>query len=301
MSKKYRTFAAEFINLYVMQEKNIPLLDCPVDYLIGDASGKILNEYGRFPCKIACGVYAFMVRGTAKATINITRCEFHANDLLFLEPGSFLLIHEFSEDALVYYVLFSASFLDKHTFINSRLNFVPGQLNQFLVHLEPERGELVSCLYDVLLKASNCHPSALSTEKMVHVYNLFRASYADLARSAEDEQAVQIKDRKTELYQTYCQLVLKNYQRLHHVGQYAELMHITLPHLCATIRQASNRTAGDIIEEAILTDAKAQLKLTNLPIKEVALSLGFENVAFFNRFFKQHIGQTPKVYRNTND
>lgn len=282
-----------------MQDKNVPLLDCPVDYLIGDASGKILNEYGRFPCKIACGVYAMMVRGTAKATINITSVEFRANDLLFLEPGSFLLIHEFSEDALVYYVLFSSSFLDKHTFVNSRMGFVPGQVNQFLVHLDADRGELVSTLYDVLLKASNCTPTALSSEKMVHVYNLFRCSYANLTR--KDENVVPVKDRKTEIYQNFCQLVMKNYHQLHQVSQYADLMHITLPHLCSTIRLASDKTAGDIIEEAILTDAKAQLKLTNVPIKEVALSLGYDNVAFFNRFFKQHTGLTPKVYRNTND
>ncbi len=283
-----------------MQEKNIPLLDCPIDFLIGDASGKIMNEYGRFPCKIACGVYAFMVRGTAKATINITRCEFHENDLLFLEPGSFLLIHEFSEDALVYYVLFSASFLDKHTFVNNRYSFAPGQLNRFMVHVSEERGDLVRSLYDVLLKASNCTPSALTTERMIHVYNLFRTAYGDLVRNEEDT-AVLVRDRKTEIYQTFCHLVMKNYHHLHHVSQYAELMHITLPHLCSTIRQASARTAGDIIEEAILTDAKAQLKLTNMPIKEIALTLGFDNVAFFNRFFKQHIGKTPKVYRNTNE
>lgn len=283
-----------------MKEKNIPLLDCPVDYLIGDASGKIMNEYGRFPCKIACGVYAFMAKGTAKASINITRCEFHENDLLYLEPGSFLLIHEFSEDALVYYVLFSASFLDKHTFVNSRIGFVPPQLNQFMVHINNDRGDLIRSLYDVLLKAANCQPSALSTEKMIHVYNLFRTAYIELARSVEDT-AFLGRDRKTEIFQTYSQLVMKNYHRLHHVSQYAELMRLTLPHLCSTIRQASGRTAGDIIEEAILTDAKAQLKLTNLPIKEIALSLGFDNVAFFNRFFKQHIGQTPKIYRNTND
>ena len=283
-----------------MQEKNIPLLDCPVDFLIGDASGKIMNEYGRFPCKIACGVYAFMVRGSAKATINISHVDFRENDLLFLEPGSFLLIHEFSEDALVYYVLFSASFLDKHTFVNNHLNFMPSQLSRFMVHLKEDRADLIRSLYDVLLKASNCKPSALSTEKMIHVYNLFRTAYYDVTRDEEDT-AYLVRDRKTEIYQNFCQLVMKNYQRLHHVSQYAELMRITLPHLCSTIRQASGRTAGDIIEEAILTDAKAQLKLTSLPIKEVALSLGFDNVAFFNRFFKQHIGLTPKVYRNTND
>ena len=38
------------------EANNIPLLDCPKDYLIGDASGKVMNEYGRFSVKsnVAC-------------------------------------------------------------------------------------------------------------------------------------------------------------------------------------------------------------------------------------------------------
>lgn len=283
-----------------MQEKNIPLLDCPVDYLIGDASGKIMNEYGRFPCKIACGVYAFMARGSAKATINITPCDFREHDLLFLEPGSFLQIKKCSEDALVYYVLFSSSFLEKYSYTHSRMSIAPRRLGHNIVHLAEDRSQLVVNLYALLLQAANCQPSALTTEKMVHIYNVFSVAFRDLIIT-EDEGTIRTMDRKEEIYQTFCQLVMKNYHRLHHVNEYADLMHITLPHLCATIRNASQRTAGDIVSEAILTDAKAQLKLTTLPIKEIALALGFENVAFFNRFFKQHIGTTPKVYRNTND
>ena len=102
---------------------------------------------------------------------------------------------------------------------------------------------------------------------------------------------------KTALRRWILLLVLKNYQQWHHVNQYADAMHITLPHLCATIKAVSDRTAGDIITDAILTDAKAQLKITNLQIKEIALSLGFENIGFFNRFFKSHVGVTPKAYR----
>ena len=105
-------------------------------------------------------------------------------------------------------------------------------------------------------------------------------------------------DRKTEIYQDYCQLVLQHYQEWHHVSQYADAMRLTLPHLCSTIKSVGDRTAGDIIIEAIITDAKSQLKITNLQIKEIALSLGFDNVAFFNRFFKSHVGVTPKAYRN---
>jgi AraC-like DNA-binding protein len=48
-------------------------------------------------------------------------------------------------------------------------------------------------------------------------------------------------------------------------------------------------------------DAKSQLKVSNVPIKEIAAKLGFENVAFFNRFFKSHVGVTPRAYRNTDN
>lgn len=278
-----------------MEEKSIPLLDCPVDYLIGDASGKIMNEYGRFPCKIQCGVFAFMVRGSAKATINITRYEFNQNDVLLLEPGSFLLIHEFSDDALVYYLLFSSSFLEKHTFGN-RMSLTALRLSSPILHLNDEQAGIVNDMAQLLFRTSNLTPPFLSSEKMIHVFNFLQSSFADYAQNSS-ESRIRPLDRKTEIYQNYCELVLKHYHEWHHVNQYAEAMHLTLPHLCATIKSVAERTAGDIINDAILTDAKAQLKITSLQVKEIALALGFENVAFFNRFFKSHTGMTPKAYR----
>ncbi len=268
-----------------------------MDYLIGDASGKIMNEYGRFPCKIKCGVYAIIVRGTARATINITQYDFKERDVLLLEPGSFLLIHEFSEDALVYYILFSSSFLEKNTFSN-RMSLTALQLRSPIVHISVEQAEVIKSMAAVLLQAMNTQPPMLDSEKMVYIFNLMQTSFASYARS-QDEYIIRPNDRRTEIYQDYCQLVLKHYREWRHVNQYAQAMHITMPHLCSTIKSVSSRTAGDIITDAIVTDAKAQLKITVLPIKEIALSLGFDNVAFFNRFFKTHVGVTPKAYRNS--
>ena len=278
-----------------MDQQQIPLLDCPVDYLIGDASGKIMNEYGRFPCKIQCGVFAFLVRGTASATINITQYKFNTNDMLLLEPNSFLLIHEFSEDALVYYVLFSSAFLDKYTFGN-RMSLTALQVYNPIMPMTPEQAETCQTLYKFLVQASNTTPSMLSTDKMVHIFNFLQETYAALCKSS-GESLIKPTDRKTQIYQEYCQMVLKHYQEWHHVSEYADAMRITLPHLCSTIRSVSERTAGEIIDAAILTDAKAQLKLTNLQVKEIAHNLGFDNVSFFNRFFKGHTGLTPKAYR----
>ena len=275
--------------------QDIPLLDCPSDYFVGDATGSVMNEYGRFPCKIKCGVYAFLVRGTASATLNITKYDLKAGDVVWMESGSFLLIHEFSEDALVYYLLFSSAFLERNT-SRLRLNFTTFDLQSPLMHTTPERSSLLENAFKLLLQAINCQPSAVNSNIMAQIYNIILQYFDDYTKQSEGYVA-RPQDRKSEIYREYSALVLQHYHEWHHVAQYADAMRITLPHLCTSIKAASGKTAGDIINEAVLTDAKSQLKITNHQVKEIALSLGFENVAFFNRFFKTHTAMTPKEYR----
>jgi AraC-like DNA-binding protein len=278
-------------------QNDIPLIDCPIDYIFGEASGKVLNEYMRFPCKILCGVYAFMIKGKARATVNITQYDFRENDLIYLAPNSFFLVHEFSEDAQLSYIIFSSSFLEKNAYSIRRPRLVTVDACQ-IVNVTSEQAKIINDFSQLIEESVNCSPSMLNSERMVHIYNLVHLVFQDYFVANSDATS-KVMDRKTEIYHEYSELVMKHYHEWHHVSDYAEALHITVPHLCSTIKQASQRTAGDLIVEAILTDAKAQLKLSVTPIKEIAISLGFENVAFFNRFFKTHVGVTPKNYRNS--
>lgn len=277
-------------------QNEIPLIDCPVDYIFGEASGKVLNEYMRFPCKIKCGVYAFIAKGRARATVNITQYDFKENDVLYLSPNSFFLVHEFSEDSRVMYIVLSSSFLEKNAYSIRRPRLSMTEACQ-IVNVTDEQAKVILGFSELLDAAVNCSPSMIDSERMVHVYNLIHLVFQDYFVENSEVKSRPM-DRKSEIFQEYSDLVMKHYKEWHHVAEYASAMHITVPHLCSTIKQASSRTAGDLIVEAILTDAKAQLKLSMSPIKEIAMSLGFENVAFFNRFFKTHTGITPKIYRN---
>ena len=87
---------------------------------------------------------------------------------------------------------------------------------------------------------------------------------------------------------------MKHYTVHHGVSFYAELLGISLPHFCSTIKKVTGDTPLKIIASVILMDAKSQLKSTNEPVKNIALSLGFSNISFFNKFFKQHTGTTPR-------
>ena len=66
---------------------------------------------------------------------------------------------------------------------------------------------------------------------------------------------------------------------------------------CSTIKRQRGIPRLEVIASVILMDAKSRLKSSNEPVKNIALSLGFNNISFFNKFFKQHTGVTPQEYR----
>ena len=80
-------------------EDNIPKFDLPVDFIVGNSiTGEILNQYGRFPCKIKAGIFVLCVQGTVHATVNLTEFTIRKNDFITLPPGCFIQIHEVSDD-----------------------------------------------------------------------------------------------------------------------------------------------------------------------------------------------------------
>lgn len=81
----------------------IPKFDLPVDYIImSNITGKLLNQYGRFPCKIKAGLFILCTKGTIQATINLSEYTVKANDFITLLPGSFIQIHNVSSDIKLY-------------------------------------------------------------------------------------------------------------------------------------------------------------------------------------------------------
>lgn len=48
-------------------------------------------------------------------------------------------------------------------------------------------------------------------------------------------------------------------------------------------------------------ESKKQIAFTDKNIQEISYDLGFKDDAYFNRFFKKRVGQTPKQYRETFD
>jgi len=63
------------------------------------------------------------------------------------------------------------------------------------------------------------------------------------------------------------------------------------------VRECCGQTFRDMLVEARLKTAKELLRLSSLPVLEVALCSGFNEISHFNRLFRRRTGLTPGQYR----
>ena len=90
-----------------------------------------------------------------------------------------------------------------------------------------------------------------------------------------------------------------NYTKFKSVNDYAKLVCISEKRLGIATSKVLGRSPKEIINDRILLEAKRLLVHTNLSIKETGQELGFEDPAYFVRYFKKNTEATPVEFRET--
>jgi AraC family transcriptional regulator, transcriptional activator of pobA len=84
----------------------------------------------------------------------------------------------------------------------------------------------------------------------------------------------------------------------HQLGFYAEKLGMTIDRLNDHVKRATGVTAGHLIRQRVITEAKRQLVFTTQPIQDIAEELAFSDPSHFARFFRKHTGTTPHEFRD---
>jgi AraC family transcriptional activator of pobA len=93
-------------------------------------------------------------------------------------------------------------------------------------------------------------------------------------------------------------LVDEFFRSEHQLGFYAEKLGMTVDRLNDHVKRATGVTAGHLIRQRLLTEAKRQLVFTSQPIHEIADELAFSDPSHFARFFRKHTATTPHEFRD---
>jgi len=83
------------------------------------------------------------------------------------------------------------------------------------------------------------------------------------------------------------------------IGTLASQCYLSDDHFIRLFRKEMHQTPVDYINQKKIEKAQLLLVVENLPIKDIACALSFDNVSYFNRLFKKLVGKTPGDYRNT--
>jgi AraC-like DNA-binding protein len=94
-------------------------------------------------------------------------------------------------------------------------------------------------------------------------------------------------------------LLETNYTQLKSVNDYAKIICISEKRLGQATSKVLGKSPKEIINDRILLEAKRLLVHTNLSIKEIGQDLGFEDPAYFVRYFKKNTETTPVEFRET--
>ncbi len=101
----------------------------------------------------------------------------------------------------------------------------------------------------------------------------------------------------TLLVDRFRELIEKHYRQNFRLQNYASMMAVSPTQLRAACAAAAGQSPTKMIHARIIIEAKRNLIFGDLSIEQIAYWLGFSDTAYFTRFFRKEVSQSPSQFR----
>lgn len=108
----------------------------------------------------------------------------------------------------------------------------------------------------------------------------------------------EMNDFDQEIYQSFLTLVSEKAGSTREVADFARELSVSARKLSEVCRSKSGSGAKEIINKALIAEAKRSLQFTVKPVKEIAYHLHFATPEQFSHFFKKYTGVSPADFRH---
>lgn len=107
-------------------------------------------------------------------------------------------------------------------------------------------------------------------------------------------------DVESQLFKDFSLLVEHNYKKLHSVTEYAHRLGVSPKSLTKNFQKIGTQTPSDYIKNRIVLEAKRQLLYSSDSVKQIAFNLGYNDPAYFTRFFTKATTTSPIQFKKNN-
>ncbi|MBR0081161.1 MAG: helix-turn-helix domain-containing protein [Clostridia bacterium] len=241
----------------------------------------------------------YMASGSTQHTIGDTEITLREGELLILAQNAVQSIEPAGQSDV------AVNFIVRPTFFSSVLPYLGEQdtpLRRFLIDCLTGKSETQYLLFRVseVLPIQNLIENLLYTllDPGRHRREIQTLTMALLfAQLMQHTDCMTVATGEQNAVVSVLRYIETNY-RDGSLGKIADELHYELHFLSRLIKQRTGKTYTELLQEKRMLQAAWLLTNTARTVDEIALSVGYENISYFHRVFRQTFGVSPKNYRS---
>lgn len=240
-----------------------------------------------------------ILKGELTVSLNLEKYTAKKDSLMIVSPYTIKKIESVSKYNLVSGVNFTLDFLTAIGMPKITVELPDYFSSRFSPHWKLKRNDAAKL--QLLMRQLNERISSLNEqvygkELLYHTFYIFLYEVYDMSKKYATAVTHHIS-RKENLVKSFQNQLQKQFRKNRNVQFYAEQLNITPKYLTETVKEITGKTAGELIDSYVMMEAKLLLDDPLLSIAQIADELNFSDQSFFGKFFKRHVGMSPKEYR----
>ncbi|MBF4518906.1 helix-turn-helix domain-containing protein [Flavobacterium sp. ANB] len=274
------------------------LNESTLDIMIDKMSDGFVEKIGREITKSHRNDFcACILPNNGKGTFFVDFKEVYLSDgfMLFLYPGQVQRIIK-TQKIEGWVLFFDHNLIDDYSRSVLEESLYQGPVLTLSKEQKKWLFQLMELLYDTSLlnDMSTFHKPAIKSIVVSLIYKITSIYQASVTQDTK-----QYSLRSNTIVTAFRKLLRDNFKEVKSPAEYAGLMNLSLGYLNDTLKMVTGNTVSYSIQEEAIREAQRLLWYSDLSIKEIAATIGFDDPKYFSRIFSKITSKSPAQFRKS--
>lgn len=230
---------------------------------------------------------------------NSTVFSLQANNLFFALPGSVYELQHIGENTLILGISFSKKYLEIqgiHPTSEKMARIFSSEMQLQCVLTSQESVDIGADMESLYRKMN--YPAGTPYLQEIVKYAFLSAIYtSSLVFYKKNKTEVVKLNRNEEITDSFINLLTISIKAERGVQFFADALFVSSRHLSKVVKEVTGKTPSELINAAVIREAKILLSAKSTNVTHVAAILQFSDPSSFGKYFKRYAGLSPSEYR----